>query len=115
MIPQKNKIPKKYFPGVLKGKRFMGDFGDLIISPSLSGKWAQSSIIIGKKYAKKAVTRNILKRQYFRVFAQYISQLPLKTFVYILKKPYSESLESDFPQEITKLIKQVITFYEKNN
>jgi ribonuclease P protein component len=115
MISKKNKIQKHYFPKVLKGKRFFGEYGDFIISPSLSEKVVHSGIIISKKYAKKAVTRNFIKRIYYRVFAQFLLQLPIKTIVFMYKKSFTQFNEQKFTQELTRLLTEITLFYEKDN
>lgn len=114
MIPKKHKILQEYFPKVLKGKRFFGDFGDFIVSSSLSDK-VHGGIVIAKKHAKKAVIRNKVKRQYYSLFAEYLPYFPKKTLVYMVKNQILPDSEQDFKDEFKKLSEQIISFYEKNN
>lgn len=115
MIPKKNKVPKQAFPGVMKGKQFPGAMVTVIITQSISGNTTHGAVIIAKKYAKKAVMRNLIKRIMFREIQKNMDTLPKKTLVFMVKKAVTQDSLQHFHKEVQHQISTVSTHYEKNN
>lgn len=112
MIPKKNKISKKSFPQVMKGKQFPGGYISVTVSPSLSGNMSHITVIIAKKYTKRSVMRNLVKRLIYREIQQKLPQLPYKTLVIMVKKPIHKDILPDLKQETIVVINNIIHFYE---
>jgi ribonuclease P protein component len=119
MIASRYKIQKQAFPTVMRGPLITGSFFRVIITPSVDDP--KIAVVIAKKQAKLAVTRNFIKRIVFRGVRPILISLPKKSIVFLLTRKitldpnYStyknhqhirESLEQDIQQLIQTIIKR---------
>jgi ribonuclease P protein component len=119
MIASRYKIPKQAFPIVMRGPSITGSFFRVIITPSVDDQ--KIAVVIAKKQAKLAVTRNFVKRMVFRGVHPILTLLPKKSIVFLLTRKiifdpnYStcknhqhihELLEQDIQQLIQTIIKR---------
>ncbi len=102
MISKKNKISKDFFPQVMKGKRKLGKFADIIISPSLSHK-VHAGVVISKKNVKTAVLRNTLKRMFYNKISVQKDRIPQKTYVLYVKKLITKDMLEEFKKDLYEL------------
>ncbi len=119
MIPRKNRVPKQYFPVILRNPSRSGVYFRVVVAPEIHKKNNAFSVIIPKKYAKKAVTRNFFRRTAYGVINEYKDQIPKKTFVFIMQKPINTlgiEKKYDFQQqEVVKDIKNLIIQITNNH
>ncbi len=76
MLPRKNRIPTEYFPSVTRGKVTQNELFMVVIKTDISLLSPKCAVIISKKVAKKAVSRNRIRRQTYSVLKILIKKLP---------------------------------------
>lgn len=94
MLPKKNRADKKALDKIFKEGKFF-TFPDLTFKFLLekNSKPSRISFIVPKTVAKKAVTRNSLRRKGYIALEPYISQFPLGlTGAFVFKKLVSDTL-----------------------
>jgi len=92
MLPKKNRIPRKDFPTDSRQ-------GFRVFSPLFSAVFYKTtkpeshiSVVVSKKTAKNAVTRNSLRRRFYSVVAEYLTKNPVMAVFY----PKKEAIKADF-------------------
>lgn len=122
MIKKEFRIQKKYFPLVLKGPSIQGTYFRVIVSSPILDADFKSVVIISKKYAKKSIHRNLIRRTVYRVIKENTGKIPKKILVFIMSKPLplgnSTSERQNAQQELLKdigyIIDQLSKKYAKN-
>ncbi len=118
MIPAKNRIPKKLFPGVMHGLSIPGRFFRVIISRSTPTTFAVA-VVASKKHAPTAVLRNRLRRTVYRIADHHKSDLPNQNIVFLLTTPIKtlktqkEAIFSEIKQDIDQLFQKIVKKYGK--
>jgi len=93
MIASKYRIPKRFFPQVMKGTHNTGTYLKVILSAPIS-KHTNFSAVISKKYVKLANDRNYIKRVIYQFFMENIDLLPQnKAIVCLFIKKMPENLD----------------------
>ena len=105
MLPKKNRIPRKDFPTDPRQ-------GFRVFSPLFSAVFYKTtkpeshiSVVVSKKTAKNAVTRNSLRRRFYSAAAEYLKNTPIVVAVFYPKK---EAIKADFKNlqsEIEKVLR----------
>ena len=91
MLSSLFRISKSFFPQVTKGTHFSGGFIKIIVSSPLTNH-SSCAVIVSKKYYKRAVQRNYIRRTIYDLFQKQLRYLPKKTYVVmIIKKIPSET------------------------
>lgn len=117
MINRKYRISKAFFPKILKNPSISGAYLRIVVAPPISLKNPSFAVIIAKKQAKLAVTRNLFRRTIFKNILEHIDQFPHKSFIFILqktpvnKKTITKEIKIDTEDLIIKSIKK----YEKSS
>ena len=107
MLPQKNKVSRKIFSGLVHKKNTThGQYLTLRVFQQEKGE-SRFSFIISKKINKKAVIRNLYKRRAYAIIQKYKNQL-LKSFVciFFFKKEAINLNFKDLEKEIFYLLKK---------
>jgi ribonuclease P protein component len=93
MIASKYRIPKQFFPQVMKSTHSTGTYLKVILSAPIS-KHTNFSAVISKKYVKLANDRNYIKRVIYQFFMENIDLLPKnKAIVCLFIKKIPENLD----------------------
>lgn len=92
MLPKKNRISRVHFPTKsIHGVRVFSPLFSLVLYRKDNDVCA--SVVVSKKIAKSAVTRNMLRRRIYTLFEPYIKKLkPVMLVLY----PKREALTSSF-------------------
>lgn len=122
MIKKEFRVSKKHFPAVMKGPSINGTYFRATISNSISDEKFNCAVVISKKYAKKSVTRNLIRRSVFRVIIENSHLLPKKTLVFSMIKqvPFGKSVlerqnaQAELLEDIRSIIDQIYKKYAKN-
>ena len=122
MISSKYRISKSYFPTILRNPSISGDYFRAVIAPSISKDLPHFATIISKKHAKLAVMRNLFRRTVYQVIHDQISQLPVKSIIFVMQKsiPYEKTAlgrkntTNKLSDDIKNILDQVIKKYDKN-
>ena len=123
MIKKESRIPKKYFPQVLKGSSLHGEFFRVTLSSPISDFSPNCAVILSKKHIKKANQRNLVKRLIYKVISDNFTILPKKTLVFSVVKSISlgktkeerKEFQNLIIKDISLLIYQISKKYEKNS
>jgi ribonuclease P protein component len=123
MISHAKRISKHYFPGILRNPSISGVYFKAIIAPSISGSTTHAAVIISKKYAKLAVTRNHFRRTVFKVISDHLKTLPKKSIIFVMQKPIThektllgrKNVAVELSNDINDIITQIHKKYAKNN
>jgi ribonuclease P protein component len=110
MLPQKNRISRKEFPS-------HKERGIRVFSPLFSGVFykivdprvleSRVSVVVSKKTAKTAVSRNFLRRRVYEVLAPHILNISSPTTIVIYPKKEAEKAQfSDLKSEVEKALRQ---------
>ncbi len=79
MLPQNRRIPKKYFPYILKNNKRHNSIHLLLyispIDPSLKNKQSRFSFSVSKKVCSLAVDRNKYRRRGYSIVSKYTKQV----------------------------------------
>jgi ribonuclease P protein component len=119
MISSLFKIKKGQFPAVMHGIHIHNIYLKVIVSKKIQDK-TQCSVIISKKFYKKAVHRNYIKRVLYHSFNEIKDSVPKKTYVLLVikkippidggkkdtfdKKNIHQELKKDFDQLFHKIL-----------
>lgn len=122
MIKKEFRIPKKYFPTVLKGPSIQGTYFRVVVSSPILDADFKSAVTISKKYAKKSVYRNLIRRTIYRVIRENTEKIPKKTLVFIMCRslPFGNSVlerqnaQQELLKDIGYIIDQLSKKYAKN-
>jgi len=105
MLPKKNRADKKLVEKIFKEGRFISFSG--LSFKFLNGKqsFPRISFVVPKKVEKKAVGRNLLRRQGYSILEKYFGKIPSGiSGVFIFNKvvPISE-IENDIKKILNKI------------
>ncbi len=108
MLPSQNRLKRRQdFANVYsKGDRFNGQYVSLrVYITDQATAFSQIGVVVSKKFSKKAVARNRIKRQLRAIFRQVLSQLKqgLQIVVTVFPLPNSPSYEQ-LGEDLTKLL-----------
>ena len=120
MLPQKNRITRNNFPGhKVQGfpNQQIRALGEKFFNPYFSGvyyrisdknvKESRVSVVVSKKTAKTAVSRNLLRRRFYEIFGVHINTLEnIVTIVIYPKKEAEKAKFSVLKIEVEKALKQ---------
>ena len=109
MLPQKNRIPRKDFPGhKVQGFRvYFPFFTAVFYKPGKEVSMSRASVVVSKKTAKSAVERNTLRRRFYDLLAPFFREAVEVTTVVIYPKADAQKAEfSLLKREIEKSFKQ---------
>lgn len=109
MLPRKDRIPRHEIPSPkMKGFRvFSPLFSAVFYITTQNKEESRASVVVSKKTAKTAVSRNLLRRRFYSVLSPLLAVI--KTPVIIVVYPKNEAkkaLFSDLKTEIEKALKQ---------
>lgn len=112
MLPKKNRISKKDFPSPQRrGFRvFSPFFSAIFYSHENSSKQNRVAIVVSKKTAKTAVSRNLLRRRFYNLIRPHLEKLLVPTVIVFY--PKLEAGKADFTileSEIEGAFQQVKT------
>jgi ribonuclease P protein component len=107
MISSQFRISKSFFPQVIKGAHFSGNFIKIIISNPITNH-SKCAAIISKKYYKRATQRNYIKRVIYNIFQKNIPFLPKKTYIIMIIKKIPTKTTNTKTLFNKKTIKQYI-------
>lgn len=85
MLSRTYRIPKSYFPAVTRGKVLQNDIVRIVIKQDTQLQNPKFAVIVANKIAKKAVTRNLLRRQIYSILKKYCNNAP-KAFISIFPR-----------------------------
>lgn len=89
MVPKRQRLSRADFERVLtRGKRLHGTNLTLIV---LAAPQHKCGVVVGKKTARKANARNLLRRRVYSVCAQHLPTLPL-LHIAVLTRPSVSAL-----------------------
>ncbi|MDD5152531.1 MAG: ribonuclease P protein component [Candidatus Pacebacteria bacterium] len=92
MLPKKNRISRKDFPAdQRKGSRVFSVFFSAVFYKTTKPE-SHISVVVAKKTAKNAVTRNSLRRRFYSAIAKYLTPNPVTAVFY----PKKEAITADF-------------------
>lgn len=110
MLPRKNRIPRKDFPGhKVQGFRVFSPLFSAVFYRVSDTKVLNSrvSVVVSKKTAKTAVSRNTLRRRFYELLAPNLAGLvPATTIVIYPKKEAQKEQFSVLKSEVEKALKQ---------
>lgn len=116
MLPKKQRIERPFFDLLLKKGRSTHTslFSVSVLSAETLKQHSKFGVVVSKKVAKQAVTRNKLRRRAYAVFSKEHGNIK-KGFLVALffKKPAAELSFSETASEIKKLLHKA-NLYEKN-
>lgn len=123
MISSKYHISKSYFPTILRNPSISGDYFRAVIAPSISKDLPHFAVIISKKHAKLAVTRNMFRRTVYQAIHDKINQLPKKSIIFVMQKAvtYDKSSQgrknatTQLLNDISGILDQIIKKYGDNS
>jgi ribonuclease P protein component len=123
MISSKHRIPKGQFPAILKNPSLQGSYFRAVIAPSISGIHPHFAVIIAKKYAKLAVTRNVFRRALFDAISKRLNIFTPVSIIFIMQKPivYEKTptgrkyAARELANDADVLLDKVIKKYEKSS
>lgn len=111
MLPKKNRISKKDFPSYKnQGLRAYSPFFSVVFyqtgTPSV-GSESRAAVVVSKKTAKTAVTRNKLRRRFYDLLVLYIKNTSTKTTAVVYPKAGSDKVKyAVLEKEVEKIFKQ---------
>ncbi len=108
MLPQKRRVSRTEFETVLKnGGWYHSPHLTLRASKNTLGKKSVFAVSVSKKVAKKAVSRNLLKRRVYSVIGEGLSGVTDGySAVFFLKKGIAEIVFSDLKKEVISLLQK---------
>ncbi|MDO8604119.1 MAG: ribonuclease P protein component [bacterium] len=111
MLPKKNRIARKDFPShKTKGIRGFSPFFSIVFYKGVIGaSKGKVSVVVSKKTAKTAVSRNKLRRRFYDLLGAFLEGI--KTPTTIVVYPKKEAEKADFTllkTEMEKVLKQAI-------
>lgn len=109
MLPQKNRISRKDFPGhKVQGFRVFSPLFSAVFYKVLDKNVTESrvSVVVSKKTAKTAVSRNTLRRRFYELFAPHLAGINPTTIVVYPKKEAQKEQFSVLKSEVEKALKQ---------
>lgn len=123
MISHAKRISKHYFPGILRNPSISGVYFKAIIAPSISGNTTHATVIISKKHAKLAVTRNSFRRIVFKMISDHLKTLPKKSIIFVMQKSIvhektvlgRKNAAIELSNDVNDIITQIVKKYAKNN
>lgn len=103
MLPKKERISKVLFGEYLKKtKTFSSNLLSVRVHFLKNGEKSRFSVITPKSVSKKAVDRNLVRRQIYSILKENKPKIPIICFVFIKKQAsfseYRESLKEVFTQ-----------------
>ena len=108
MLPKKNRISRKDFPShKAQGRRVFTPFFSAVFYRSKDAAESRVSVVVSKKTAKSAVSRNTLRRRFYDLLAPYVKVFSTPTTIVVY--PKSDALKAQFSvlgQEMEKALKQ---------
>ena len=76
MLPRKNRISTKQFPGILKGKTLQNELFRVVVRADGDLTIPKCAVIVSNKVAKTAVSRNRIRRQVYEILGKVLKILP---------------------------------------
>jgi ribonuclease P protein component len=108
MLSKSHRLTKKEFIDVYKKKVFFTPFFAIHALCPISANESKFSVVVSKKIAKKAVTRNALKRRYYLALETYINKIQFPVWCVILVNKKGMEIEgTELDQELDKVLKIV--------
>lgn len=106
MLPKKNRIPRKEFPAPkAQGFRVFSPYFSTVFYKT--GEITKVSIVVSKKTAKTAVSRNRLRRRFYEIISLFLNTLKTSRTIVIYPKKEAENIGfSVLLGEIEKALKQ---------
>lgn len=92
MLSRTYRIAKSYFPAVTRGKVVQNDIVRIVIKQDPQLQNPKFAVIVANKIAKKAVTRNVLRRQIYTILEKYCNTAP-KAFISVFPRKAEVSFE----------------------
>lgn len=110
MLPKKNRVSKKDFPSSkIKGFRGFSPLFSIVFysNSSQKGTEARVAIVVSKKTARTAVSRNTLRRRFYEAIGLFLPQLSgkIETIVIYPKKEAEKIDFGEIKKEIEKSLK----------
>jgi ribonuclease P protein component len=107
----------------MKGPSLNGTYFRVTVSNSISDEKFNAAVVISKKYAKKSVIRNFIRRSIFRIISENSHILPKKTLIFSMIKQISfgnsvlerQKAQTDLEKDINSIIDQISKKYAKNS
>ena len=87
------------------GRKFVGGLFILVVAPSPDGK-LRGGVICGKKYSKKAVTRNRARRLLWESFRMLKTNVKIAHLVMIPRQRMMELKQQEVQQQMQYLLKK---------
>lgn len=123
MISSKYRISKQYFPTILRNPSISGVYFRAVVVPSFSVDKPHFAVIISKKHAKLAVTRNLFRRTVYHIIHNQINKLPIKSIIFVMQKavPFEKSIlgrssaTKELSNDVKGILDQIVKKYAKNN
>ena len=109
MLPRSNKINTSLFKEVLKkGKTYNFTYFSLKVLKISNGNKSRFASVVPKKFIKKAVLRNLLKRQIFNIINEISDDINDNFVVIIFCKSETNKLSfSELKKEIIFVFKKI--------
>ncbi len=109
MLPKKNRIPRKDFPSYkAQGSRvFLPLFSAVFYKAGKETAESRVSVVVSKKTAKTAVSRNTLRRRFYDLLAPYLKGVTTPTTIVVY--PKEDALKTQLTvlgKEVEKALKQ---------
>ncbi len=122
MISSKYRISKQHFPAILRNPSINGAYFRAVIAPSFSTNKPHFAVIISKKHANLAVIRNLFRRTVYQVIHDKISQIPVKSIIFVMQKAViyektalgRKNATLQLANDINNVLDQIIKKYDKN-
>ena len=107
---KKNRVPRELFETVFKKtKPFSSQFLKLRFSPANEG--VKASFVVAKNVAKKATTRNLIKRRGYSILRSIKNEIKGGVYLFFIQPKSAGVGFSDFKKEIIDLIKKARLFH----
>lgn len=93
MLPKRNRIESSLFPGITRGKVAQNDLFRVVIRNGDPLRNPKCAVIVSKKVAKTAVSRNRIRRQVYSALDRMMEKLPVAYISIFPKKAPMEPEE----------------------